>query len=355
MSENLNENQGAGNDDRDKKSIEMMAESIANKVIEKNKQDAPVKVKVKGDGSRFANYAKGLSSIGVLAVVAVIGSAYYGAMERYGIVGGEEPSVFDGIVALKVDKAIGAGDDMINSKAFNNMLEKAYQGGETKGIMLEMNSPGGSPVESEIIYERINHYKEKYPDTPVISVVKDLCASGCYYIASATDKIYASPTSIVGSIGVIMSGFGFTEAMEKVGVERRTYTAGENKAILDPFSDVSDKEKKHIETMLGSAHEVFIDRVKEGRGDALKYEEYDDIFSGLFWLGEDAKNRGLFDEYASPYGAAMQEFGTDNILFLEKKEPFNLRNLLLSTMASGDSIKQAVKSSIYEMSEVKLK
>lgn len=338
------------NDNNEQQSIDAMADVIAEKVIEKNK-----KLPKSNNGQKFLNYAKGASSIGVLAVVVAIGSGYYGAMKRYGIVGGEEPSVFDGVVALKVDKAIGAGDDMINAESFNNLLEKAYQNGETKGIMLEMNSPGGSPVESEIIYERINHYKEKYPDTPVVSVVKDLCASGCYYIASATDKIYASPTSIVGSIGVIMSGFGFTDAMEKVGVERRTFTAGENKAILDPFSDISEKEVNHIEHMLGNAHEVFIDRVKQGRGDALKYEEYEDIFSGLFWLGEDAKKRGLFDEYASPYGAAMEEFGTDDILYLEQKEPFNIKNLLLSTMVSGDSMKEAIKSSIYEMSEMKIK
>ena len=308
----------------------------------------------KNKSQGFLNVSQGIFKLTVSGAILGLGLFYYNALSQTGLIGSKEPDVYNEAIAVKLDKPIGEGKGMINARQFNSLLNTAYQDGNSKGVILEMNSPGGSPVESDIMYERINHYKEKYPEIPVVSVIKDMCASGCYYVASATDKIYASPTSIVGSIGVIMSGFGFDEAIEKLGVERRVYTAGENKAILDPFSKVSNGEKEHIEGMLGDAHKVFIDRVKAGRGESLKFEEYDDIFSGLFWLGDEAKNRGLIDEYASPYAVAEKEFGTEELKFVKVKEPFDISNLLFKQSMGADVIKEAITSSIEEMGQTKI-
>ncbi|MGZ8216882.1 S49 family peptidase [Methylomagnum sp.] len=173
-------------------------------------------------------------------------------------------------------------------------LRDAVRDANTKGVILRMNTPGGSPVQSAYVWEEIRRIKKAKPDLPIYAVVADMCASGGYYIASAADKIYVSNASVVGSIGVIMGNFGFVEAMSKLGVERRVMTAGDHKALLDPFAPVDPVAKTHMQTVLGSIHRQFINAVKEGRGPRLK--ETPDMFSGLIWTGEDGIKLGLVDE-----------------------------------------------------------
>jgi protease-4 len=176
-------------------------------------------------------------------------------------------------------------------------LKDAYESKGTKGIILRINSPGGSPVQAGIINDEIRRQKKLHPKIPVYAVVEDICASGGYYIAAAADKIYVDKASIVGSIGVLMDGFGFTEAMKKVGVERRLMTAGENKAMLDPFSPVNPRHQELAQAMLDEIHEQFKTVVRQGRGARLK--ETPDTFSGLFWSGEQSIKIGLADAVGS--------------------------------------------------------
>jgi len=174
-------------------------------------------------------------------------------------------------------------------------LQEAFEDERTKGVVLRINSPGGSAVQSAMVYDEIKRLQKQYPDIPVYAVIQDLGASGGYYIAAAADKIYANRSSIVGSIGVRMDSFGVVEAARKLGIESRLVTAGEHKAILDPFQPVSEAEQVHLKQMLASTHKQFINAVKAGRGDRLKNNP--DIFSGLFWTGEDAEALGLIDGF----------------------------------------------------------
>lgn len=191
-------------------------------------------------------------------------------------------------------------------------LRAAFEDKSTAGVILRTNSPGGSPVQSAYIYGEIGRLREKYPNIPVYAVVQDVCASGCYYAIAGTNRIYASPGSIVGSIGVLMDGFGFVDGMKKLGIERRLMTAGENKGILDPFSPLDAKSRQHAQNMLNNIHKQFIDAVKQGRGDALKPNR--EIFSGLFWTGERAKELGLVDEFGSAGYVAREVIGAEDIV-----------------------------------------
>lgn len=173
-------------------------------------------------------------------------------------------------------------------------MKTAFEDEGAKGIVLLINSPGGSPVQAGIISDEIKRLKAKHKK-PVYAVVEETCASAAYYIAAATDKIFVDKASIVGSIGVLMDGFGFTGVMEKVGVERRLLTAGENKGFLDPFSPMNDAQRAHAQAMLEQIHTQFINVVKSGRGDRLKLDT-PGLFSGLFWSGEQAVAFGLADQ-----------------------------------------------------------
>jgi|CXWL01.1.fsa_nt_gi protease-4 len=176
-------------------------------------------------------------------------------------------------------------------------LNQAFKDKNTQGVVLRINSPGGSPVQSGYLNDEIRRLRGKYPAIPLYAVVQDLCASGGYYVAVAADKIYVDKASLVGSIGVIMSGFGFTGTMEKLGVERRAYTAGENKDFLDPFAPENPKHREHARQMLGEIHEQFVKVVKSGRGARLK--DSPDLFSGLVWTGEKSVELGLADGLGS--------------------------------------------------------
>lgn len=172
-------------------------------------------------------------------------------------------------------------------------LKDASEDKKVKGIILRMNSPGGSPVQSDDVYESIRKIKKEKPGLPIVSVVADLCASGCYYVASATDKIFVNNASVIGSIGVIMGGFGFVDAMKTLGIERRVMTAGEHKALMDPFAPIDPVGRAQMQSVLGAVHQQFIQAVKNGRGERLK--ETPDMFSGLVWTGGEGIKLGLAD------------------------------------------------------------
>lgn len=191
-------------------------------------------------------------------------------------------------------------------------LRRAFENPKTAGVILRINSPGGSPVQSGYIYDEILRLREKHPNVPIYAVVSDICASGGYYVAAAAEKIYADQASIVGSIGVRMDNFGFVEAMKKLGVERRTLTSGDNKALLDPFAPENPKVREHLQTLLDSIHNQFINAVKQGRGERLK--EVDGMYSGLIWTGDQAVEIGLVDELGSAGYVAREVIGAENIV-----------------------------------------
>lgn len=176
-------------------------------------------------------------------------------------------------------------------------LNSAFEEKNAAGVILRINSPGGSPVQAGIVNDEIRRLRTKFPDKPLYAVVEDMCASGGYYVAAAADSIYVNKASIVGSIGVLMDGFGFTGTMDKFGVERRLLTAGENKGFLDPFSPQAPQQKAHAQLLLDDIHKQFIDVVKTGRGKRLK--ETPDMFSGLMWTGAQSIQLGLADGYGS--------------------------------------------------------
>jgi protease-4 len=193
-------------------------------------------------------------------------------------------------------------------------LRKAFEAEDSEAVLLRINSPGGSPVQAGQIYREIERLREKHSGKKLYAAITDMGASGGYYVAAAADRIYADPASIVGSIGVIMSGFGFTDAMDELGVERRLLTAGENKAMLDPFQPVDPEQKQHVQTMLTQIHDQFIEAVKKGRGDRLKDPEANKLFSGLFWTGAEATDLGLADGLKSPGQVARDVVGAEDIV-----------------------------------------
>lgn len=189
-----------------------------------------------------------------------------------------------------------AADTEASAELMLAALKDAFKDDAAQAVVLRINSPGGSPVQAGIVYDEIKRLKKQY-GKPVYAVVEEMCASGAYYIAAAADEIFVDKASVVGSIGVLMDGFGFTGLMDKVGVERRLMTAGENKGMLDPFSPVSPKQRAYAQAMLDQIHQQFIAVVREGRGKRLK--ETPEIFSGLFWNGEQAVKLGLADRFGN--------------------------------------------------------
>ncbi len=194
----------------------------------------------------------------------------------------------------------------------NDSLRKAFESKASKGVVLRINSPGGTPVQSAEIHDEIVRLRGLYPNKPMHVVISDMAASGGYFVAVAADKIYANRSSVVGSIGVRMDGFGFVETLKKLGVERRSLTAGENKSILDPFLPVQASQKAHAKRMLNQVHQHFIEAVKTGRGDRIS--DAPEIYSGLFWSGFEAKNLGLIDEYGSLDSVAREVIGEENVV-----------------------------------------
>jgi protease IV len=196
-------------------------------------------------------------------------------------------------------------------------LQAAFEDSASVAIVLQMNSPGGSPVQSGMIYDDINRLRTKY-NKPIYAVVEEVCASGCYYVASAVDYIVVNPASMIGSIGVLMDGFGVPELMKKLGVERRLYAAGSNKSMLDPFLPSSEKQTAMINTMLKDVHEQFINAVKEGRGASLANDP--ELFSGRIYTGNQGVKLGLADDFGSVNSLAREVIKEDNIVDYSPKE-----------------------------------
>ena len=208
-----------------------------------------------------------------------------------------------------------AGADYVTAS-----LRAAYEDSNTAGIIIRINSPGGSPVQAGHVNDEINRLKNEHPDIPVFAVIGDLCASGGYYIAVATDRIYADKASLVGSIGVIAAGFGFVDALNKLGIERRIYHAGDNKAFMDPFSPQRGEDLEHLDQLLNDIYQQFVDTVKEGRGERLVDDER--IFSGLIWTGEQSIGLGLVDELGNTDYVAREVIGAEEIVDFTYQESF---------------------------------
>jgi protease-4 len=222
-------------------------------------------------------------------------------------------------------------------------LRTAFEDEGAKGIVLLINSPGGSPVQAGIIWDEIRRLKAKYNNNkPVYAVVEESCASAAYYIASATDKIYVDKASIVGSIGVLMDGFGFTGLMEKAGVERRLLTAGENKGFLDPFSPMTDKQRAFAQGMLQQIHQQFITAVKTGRGKRLK--DSPELFTGLFWTGQQAVEMGLADQTANLDFVAREVIKAEELVDYTRRENVAERLAKKFGAAMGEGAMRALRA-----------
>lgn len=219
-------------------------------------------------------------------------------------------------------------------------LQAAFKDGGTQGVILRINSPGGSPVQSGIINDEIRRLRAKYPNVPLYAVVEDICASGGYYVAAAADKIFVDKASIVGSIGVLMDGFGFTGTMDKLGVERRLLTAGDNKGFLDPFSPQDIKQKQHAQILLDDIHKQFIEVVRKGRGKRLK--ESPELFSGLMWTGDMSIQLGLADALGSV------EYVAREVIKAEEIRDYTLRASLTDRLARqfGTEIAEGIMNSL---------
>jgi len=205
----------------------------------------------------------------------------------------------------------------------NAGLQNAFKDKNTQGVILRINSPGGSPVQAGYINDEIRRLRAEYPDIPLYAVIEDICASGGYYVAAAADRIYVDKASIVGSIGVLMNGFGYTGMMEKLGIERRLLTAGENKGFLDPFSPPNPQQQKHAKEMLTDIHQQFIQVVQQGRGKRLR--NLPEIFSGIVWTGQKSIELGLADALGSAEYVAREIIKAENIVDYTEKESFTER------------------------------
>lgn len=199
-----------------------------------------------------------------------------------------------------------------NSDNFAKSLAQAYKSTGLKALIIRINSPGGSPVQADYMYNTLNYYRHRYPAIKTYAVCVDICASAAYYVAAGAENIYADPSSMVGSIGVLYNGFGFVDTLQKLGVTRRLHTAGANKGFLDPFSPETPEQQKLLQTMLDDVHQEFIDKVKAGRGKRLKIDAL--TFSGLFWTGKQAKERGLIDGFASAGGLTREIIKLDQLI-----------------------------------------
>jgi protease IV len=247
--------------------------------------------------------------------------------------GGKHTALIELAGAIEIDSEASA--DSINSA-----LRAAFEDSNTAGIVMRINSPGGSPVQSDLIFQEIKRLRAKYPNIPLYAVVEEMCASGGYYVAAAADKIYVNEASLIGSIGVLMDGFGFTGVMEKAGVERRLLTAGANKGFLDSFSPLGEDQKKFAQQMLADIHQQFIGAVKKGRGNRLK--ENPDVFSGLVWTGKRSIELGIADEIGSLDSIAR------DVIKVENMKDFTARENIAEKLARrvGASFGKSIGASI---------
>ncbi|WP_036302556.1 S49 family peptidase [Methylotenera sp. L2L1] len=291
---------------------------------------------------RWSTFFKGLTFSYILILLLILLGVF-----------GDDKKTFDEHTALiEINGVIQAGGD-VTADAVMASLNDAYESKGTKGIILRINSPGGSPVQAGIINDEIRRQKKLHPNIPVYAVVEDICASGGYYIAAAADKIYVDKASIVGSIGVLMDGYGFTEAMKKVGVERRLMTAGENKAMLDPFSPVNPKHQELAQAMLNEIHEQFKTVVRQGRGARLK--ETPETFSGLFWSGEQSIKIGLADAVGSANYVAREIIKQEEIVDFTYQDDFASRIAKRIGASVSTAIGEVISKQLVDSGEIRLR
>lgn len=225
------------------------------------------------------------------------------------------------LAVIDIIGTIDSSDHSVNSEDTNKALKRAFEAKNSQAIVLNINSPGGSPVQSDEIWQEIRYYKQQYPEKKVYALIGDMGASGAYYIASAADEIWVNPSSLVGSIGVIMPNYGVMGLAQKLGVEDRTLTSGDNKDILSMTKPVNPAQREHVQAVLDNVHSHFIAAVKEGRGKRLKSND-PAIFSGLFWSGEQAVKLGVADRTGS-MNSLKRELKLDNVLdYTVQRSPF---------------------------------
>jgi len=223
-------------------------------------------------------------------------------------------------------------------------LQAAFKNKGTQGVVLKINSPGGSPVQAGEINDEIRRLRGKYPDTPIYAVVEEVCASGAYYVAVAADKIYVDKASLVGSIGVIMDGFGFVGTLDKLGIERRALTAGDNKTFLDPFLPLTAKQKEYAQQMLADIHQQFIAVVRSGRGSRIK--DSPELFSGLLWNGRRSIELGLTDALGSVRSVARDVVKAEDIVDFTVQENVAERVARKFGAAIGRSVAASIQASM---------
>jgi len=256
---------------------------------------------------RWSLFFKSLLFVYLLAVLALWAIDFLPGAKLH--TGGHAAVVkIEGLISSETD---ASAENVIES------LRDAFEDKGTKGVVLRINSPGGSPVQSALINDEIRRLRDKHKKVPVYAVIEDLGASGGYFVAVAADKIYVNRSSVVGSIGVLMNGFGFVDTLEKLGVERRLMTAGEHKALFDPFSPVNEFDREHLKRVLDELHANFIGAVKAGRGNRLKDDPQ--IFSGLFWTGEESVALGLADGFGDLGYVARDVIGVDTTVDFTKE------------------------------------
>ncbi|WP_334187466.1 S49 family peptidase [Noviherbaspirillum sp.] len=280
-----------------------------------------------------------LATLAVIVAALWIGSGYNA---------GESDPVGAHTALIEIDGTIESGT-VGSADSVVPALNRAYSDENAVGVILRINSPGGSPVQAGIINDEIVRLRKAYPKKPLYVVVDEICASGGYYIAVAADKIFVNKASIVGSIGVLMEGFGFTGLMEKAGVERRLMTAGENKGFMDPFSPQSEKQKTYAQEMLDEVHRQFIDVVRQGRGKRLK--ETPETFSGLFWSGAKAVEIGLADGFGTVDTVARDELKAEDIVDYTQHEGLSERLL----KKFGGAVGTAAMASLWNSAKPSLK
>ena len=270
-----------------------------------------------------------------------LGFAYFGIVIAMlsGVTTGGKASVVTHTALVDMRGVIDS-EGAASAEKIMGGLQAAFADSNTAGVVLRINSPGGSPVQSGMIYDEIRRLRKQYTKIPLYVVVEEICASGGYYVASAGDKIYVDKASLIGSIGVLMDGFGFEETMKKLGVERRLITAGENKGFMDPFSPQSPKQREFVQNMLNEIHHQFIKAVKDGRGDRLK--ETPEMFSGLVWNGAKGVELGLADEFGTLDYIAREVIKAPEILDFTEQENFAERFAKRVGVTFGQGFSSAV-------------
>ncbi len=246
----------------------------------------------------------------------------------------------DHVALIDLMGTIGQGQE-VEADQIASSLRRAFEEPKVKSVILRINSPGGTPVQSAYIYDELMRLRKKDPSKKVYAVVVDICASGAYYVAAGADEIYANPSSIVGSIGVIMPGFGFVDVMKKVGVEQRSLAAGKNKMFMDPFSPENPEQKQVAQNLIDNVHQHFIDAVKAGRGSRIKGNP-EELYSGLVWTGSKALELGLVDGLGSAGYVARE------VIKIEEIIDYSASHSLLDRLASkmGASMSKQLSSEL---------